>query len=68
MRKWKLLLFIPALLLVAAANLRPVCTVRVDGVPVEGSWSPAASSVPGVSPWVWPRRSPAGARPCRTSR
>ncbi len=40
MPKWKLLLFIPALLLVAAANLRTVCTVRVDGVPVEGSWSP----------------------------
>lgn len=42
MRKWKLLLFIPALLLVAAANLRPVCTVRVGGVPVEGSWSPGS--------------------------
>ena len=37
MPKWKLLLFIPALLLVAAANLRMVCTVRVDGVPVDGS-------------------------------
>ncbi len=39
MRKWKLLLLIPALLLVAAANLRTVCTVKVDGRPVEGTWS-----------------------------
>ena len=39
MRKLKLLLFIPALLLAAAATLRPVCTVKVDGLPVEGLWT-----------------------------
>lgn len=39
--RWKrLLLLIPALAVVAAANLRWVCTVRVDGIPLSGSWTP----------------------------